>query len=481
MALSARTEAALAAQSERLAAHLDAQDVDLSDVAFTLQTGRREFECRRVVVAADRASAIQKLRGPVVAAKVAASSPEIVFLFPGQGAQHPGMGRCLYEAEPVYRRAIDEIALAARSAAGVDIRRYLLWTEQSGLSKETAAAELQQTALAQPAIFAVEVALARLFESWGVRPAAFVGHSVGEFAAAALAGVFSVADAARLVAERGRLMQAMPEGRMLAVRAPVDRVRAMLPPMLDIAAVNSPAVTVVAGPSEIVEGFRTGLEVQKIGATPLVTSHAFHSAMMAPAQAPLERAVGAAARKGSGAEIHSTVTGAREQASVFAEPSYWSRQLVSPVLFADAVKSAGAAPNRLFLEVGPGQVLTAMAAQALAPERRPAAASLGPAQAPGNDMENVLAAVGALWMQGCSPDWLKLHGGARRKVPLPTYPFEKKRHWIEPKTRAAAASVQESAPPLAANGAGKPAEVEELIRRQLKIVEAQLQVMRGGR
>lgn len=484
LVLSARTETALAAQSERLASHLESGDVDLADAAFTLQTGRREFEHRRAVVARDRAGAVARLRSPGTTSKVAASSPEVVFLFPGQGAQHPGMGAALYDREPVYRAVIDEIAEALQGR-GADIRQYLLWTETAGVAKEAIAADLAQTSNAQPAIFAVEVALARLLESWGVRPAAFVGHSVGEFAAAALAGVFSIADAARLVAERGRLMQAMAPGRMLAVRAPVERVRSFLPPGLDIAAVNSPHVTVVSGPAELIDGFRTGLELQKIGATPLVTSHAFHSAMMAPARLDLEAAVGRTRRNTASAEIHSTVTGARADVAVFADPAYWGRQLVSPVLFADAVKSAGAASNRIFLEVGPGQTLTALTAQALGEAKRPVAACLGPPQAPGDDAENVLAALGALWMQGCAPDWTALHGGRRRKVALPTYPFERKRHWIEPKAPQASAAAggaetvapsKDPPPAPKLNGRGN---VEELVRRQLEVVEAQLKAMRG--
>jgi acyl transferase domain-containing protein len=484
LVLSARSEKALADQAARLSARLNENPgADLADVAWTLQTGRAEFEHRRAVVAATSAEAAAALAAPGEAMKVAASSPELVFMFPGQGAQHPGMGGALYRSEPVFRAAIDEIAAALGADEGGRLKEFILWREGAGAARESVAAALQETANAQPAIFAVEVALARLLMNWGLKPAAFVGHSVGEFAAATLSGVVSIGDAARLVAARGRLMQALPTGRMLAVRAPLDKVRHRLPPTLSIAAVNSPNATVVSGPARDIEAFKARLEAETIGSSVLMTSHAFHSAMMAPAEAPLAALVAAIRRAPGEAEIHSTLTGARAEPGDFADPAYWGRQLMSPVLFADAVRSAGARANRVFLEVGPGQALTALAAQALADMKRPATACLGPAGDPGDDLGALLRTVGRLWGNGVAPDWTAFQGGARRKVALPTYPFERKRHWIAPKAPGAAASPG-AAPPgrrgaeLASGQARARPPVQDVIESQLKVIEAQLAALR---
>lgn len=485
LVLSARTEKALAEQAVRLAAHLETNpDVDLADVAWTLQTGRTEFEHRRAVVASSTGEAVKALKAPGEASKVTSSSAELVFLFPGQGAQHPGMGRWLYEAEPVFRETIDEITAALGGADGARLKEFITWREGGARPRDALAADLQLTASAQPAIFAVEVALARLLMSWGLKPAAFVGHSVGEFAAAALSGVFSIADAAKLVAARGALMQSMPPGRMLAVRAPLEKTKGLLPATLSIAAVNSPNVTVVSGPAAEIEAFKARLDAQKIGASVLVTSHAFHSAMMAPAEKPLVDLVAATRRSAGEAEIHSTMTGARAQPGAFEDPAYWGRQLMSPVLFADAVRSAGERANRVFLEVGPGQALTALAVQSLSADKaRPATACLGPAGDPGDDLETLIKSVGRLWSLGVPPNWKAFQNGARRKIPLPTYPFEKKRHWVEPKAAGAAsaprvASAVRNGAEIASAPAQERAPVEDLVQKQLKVIEAQLAALR---
>ncbi len=488
LVLSARTEAALARAAERLAGHLEKDSrAPLADVAWTLQTGRKQFEHRRAVVAADGASAVVSLRTPAETNKVA-SGPELVFMFPGQGAQYPGMGRRLYDTEAVYSAAIDEVAdaLLGSTEFGRDIRDYLLWSEGSAKGRDDVAAELAQTSIAQPAIFAVEVALAQLLTSWEVQPAALIGHSVGEFAAAAIAGVFSIGDAARLVAARGRLMQAMPPGRMLAARSPRGAVEQRLTNGLCVAAVNSPGVTVVSGPVAEIEALRALLERESISATALATSHAFHSEMMTPTIDPLVARVAATARAAAQIPIISTATGAAGPADVFADPAYWGRQLASPVLFADAI-AAASAPNRIYLEVGPGQALATMARQTLTgANARPALSCLGPVQNPGPDDESLLSAVGRLWTLGYSPDWVKLHGGARRKVPLPTYPFERKRHWVEPKAAGAVApspvvflprEAGEEASAASRRGALNP--VEDLVQRQLQVIQAQLNVLRG--
>ena len=495
--LSARSKSALEAQAEQLAKFLEENpNTNLANAAFTLQVGRQMFEHRRIVVASDVGDAVEKLRAepkPGEAAKAETSSTEIVFMFPGQGAQYPGMSRELYETEPVFAEVIDTISdcLAADPQFGEDLRDYLLWTEVKS-TREEAIACIAQTRLSQPAIFAVEVALAKLFQSWGIVPASMIGHSVGEFAAATIAGVFSLEDAARLVAARGRLMQALPPGKMLAVLAPINKIESGLPEGISVAAVNAPGVTVVSGPSDAIDDYAARLETDGLKSTSLATSHAFHSAMMAEAKAPLIERVAETVRSEATMEIVSTATGKEVAASEFANPSYWGDQLMQPVLFADAVKVAAAkGEHRIFLEVGPGQTLSSLAKQSLTGDlKRKTFAALGPSRDPGSDIEHALGAIGRLWAAGAAPDWDLLQEGAPQRIALPTYPFERKRFWVEPKTSKTsvgaasslhqhdAAASEQQALPVAQSSGRHDADVEDLVRRQLDLIAAQLDVMR---
>lgn len=476
LVLSARSEAALAMQCQRLAAFMDGNpSASLEDVAYTLQVGRREFECRRIVVATDCADAAVKLRAaalPGETLRARTSRPAVVFMFPGQGTQYPGMARELYQSEPVFRDVIDRCcdALAGDREHPLDMRPYLLWDPvDSPMDLPHASAELAQTRLAQPAIFAVEMALARLFESWGVRPAAVMGHSVGEFAAACIAGVLDLADAVRLVATRGRLMQAQPPGTMLAVRASADRLEPMLPAGVAIAAINAPELTVVSGPGEVVASFGARLAQQDIQSSPLVTSHAYHSQMMAPARQPLVDAVSAVQRKPAAIAVVSTALARAVAEGELSDPEYWGEQMMSPVRFADSVTAAATNDDRILLEVGPGQTLSTLSRQVLrASAGRIIVSSLGGSQASGSSMESVLAALGKLWVAGLTPDWAAFQAGARLRVALPTYPFERKRFWIEPtpfeadpryRASAAAPAVKADMSQSAKSGsAGTPSE-----------------------
>lgn len=500
--LSARSETALAEQAGRLATHLELHpDASLEDVGHTLQVGRREFEYRRIAVAADIAEAVDKLRRPATPAstgKLRTSRPRVTFMFPGQGAQYPGMARELHASEPVFREVIDRCcdALEATGSSAQNPRRHLLWDpdQPSPLDATQAASELAQTQIAQPAIFAMEMALARLLMSWGIEPAAVMGHSVGEFAAACVAGVFELEDAMCLVAARGRLMQAQPAGSMLAVRAPVERVQEMLPAEVAIAAVNAPGLVVVSGPTALVEAFATVLEKQEIQTSLLVTSHAFHSSMMALARAPLVDAVAAVSRKPASMPIVSTVSADRAGEGALGDPGYWGEQLMRPVRFAQSAVAA-AQDSEILLEVGPGQTLSTLARQSLADKADCLVLpSLGPVQSPGSDVGNLLSAVGRLWIAGVAPDWDGFRAGRRRRVPLPTYPFERKRHWVEPmalefgSARGDADASDTAAgrnKAHASNGAGAtiPAttaatgDVEQLIQQQLLLISEQIKAM----
>jgi acyl transferase domain-containing protein len=502
--LSARTETALAAQAARLADHLERHPTAcLDDVAFTLQVGRTPFEHRRVLVASDTAEAAARLRGPARPGETGRknAAPKVVFMFPGQGAQYPGMARELHAAEPVFRAVIERCcdALVGHGDCADTVRECLLWTPgDSKMDAAHAAATLAQTRVAQPAIFAMEMALMRLLESWGIRPSAVMGHSVGEFAAACTAGVFELEDAMRLVAARGELMQAQPGGTMLAVRAAAERVRALLPGDLAIAAENAPELTVVSGPTVVVEALEATFAQQGIASSRLVTSHAFHSSMMAPACAPLTEAVAAVARRPASVPIISTAMACALDADAMGEPDYWGRQLLQPVRFADSVLAAASDEPAVLLEVGPGQTLTTLARQTLQGEAMPtAAACLGPVQAPGSDLGNLLLAVGRLWLAGFAPDWQALQAGARQRVPLPTYPFERKRFWVEPSRPTLASARVDDDPDVAMadaaarvpadlDAAGAPAmadaaseadELEAIIRQQLAVIAGQIQML----
>jgi acyl transferase domain-containing protein len=504
LVLSARTDAALAAMSARLADALEADPAtSLEDVAYTLQVGRKVFERRRAIVGASRAEAIEALRRAPAAPDAATSErgdPPVVFMFPGQGAQYPNMGRELYDTEQVFRDTIDECAdhLRAGGHLGEDLRAALY--PRAGDEAE-AAARLTETSVSQPAILAVEVALARLLMRWGIAPMAVLGHSVGELAAACVAGVFSLETAVKAVAARGRLMQAQPPGRMLAVRMPAAELEALLSPELALAAVNAPQLSVASGPAPAVEALQSLLAGRGVAASPLRTSHAFHSAMMEPAVPALTAEVARLTLAAPTIPVFSTVLGRPLTAHEATDPAYWGRQLRATVRFADAL-AAAAEPGRLFLEVGPGQTLQQLARQtAVSAGGRNVLSCLGPLQAPGSDVAQVLAAVGRLWVAGKPVHFEDLAHGDRRRVPLPTYPFERKRFWVDPAparpdpssapsgsrpgpaTRPPAPTPPAQAPaiPAPVGASGQSGRTQDLIRHQLDIMAEQLALVGRGR
>jgi acyl transferase domain-containing protein/acyl carrier protein len=463
--LSARTPTALETAAENLARFFDERfpplpegregmgeggqgddaDAGLADVAFTLQNGRHAFAHRRIVVARDAAEAAALLRSPApdrTAAGVAAGGERpVVFLFPGQGSQHPNMGVELYRGEPVFREEIDRCAEILRPHLGLDLREVLY--PQAGDEGE-AARRLERTELTQPALFTVEYALARLWMSWGVRPAAMLGHSVGEYVAACLAGVMPLEDALALIAARGRLIQGLPGGAMLAVPLPEKEVAAHLEEAgggLALAAVNGPELCVVSGPTEAVEALRVRLDGQKVECTRLHTSHAFHSEMMAPVLGPFTERASRVALQAPKLPYLSNVTGAWIQPGEAADPGYWVRHLRQTVRFADGLAEALADPERVLLEVGPGQSLTTLAQQmpALNPADRLARVAVPSLRRPKDDpaevsdLARMLQALGRLWSAGAAVTWEALTAGEkRRRVPLPTYPFERQKYWVEP-------------------------------------------------
>ncbi|MGH7271705.1 MAG: aminotransferase class III-fold pyridoxal phosphate-dependent enzyme, partial [Polyangiaceae bacterium] len=430
--LSARTPAALDAATRALGEHLaQAPDMSLGDVSFTLQMGRKRFRHRRAVVAADARDAAAILTGDParLGSRVdEGGEPGVVFMFPGQGAQYVGMGSTLYRDEPSFRDAIDRCAegLAPWLDRGL---RSVLFPDPKDAA--LAAASLRETRFTQPALFAVGYALAKLWESWGVRPRAMVGHSIGEFVCAVLAGVMSLDDALRLVGARGRMMFDQPAGDMLSVRAPASQMRSRLGPDLALASDNSPSLCVVAGPSEAVHALKARLDAEGIVCKPLQTSHAFHSPMMDPVVAPFSTLVAGVTLSAPRVPFVSTLTGTWITPEEARDPAYWGRHLRETVRFADAVATLWKEPDALLLEVGPRATLATLARQQITNRgRQTAVASLGDRD--DAEWSTLLSAVGQLWCAGVPVDGAAFWSGdPRRRIALPTYPFERQRYWID--------------------------------------------------
>ena len=437
LVLSARTPTALEKVTERLAEHLRKHaEGSIGDVAWTLQAARWPGPRRRFAVVTETEDAVRVLTGGDRARLVTAGPSHeprerpIVFMFPGQGGQHVGMVRELYEHEPFFRAEVDRCAELAAERLGLDLRSVLLADRSDRWAEE----RLDEMAVGQPAVFVVEVALARLLASFGVEPDAVVGHSLGAFAAACVAGVLSLEDALSLVVERGRLLQSRPAGAMLAVPLTEEEVEPMLCDGVGLAAINGPAQCVVSGPAEAVRSLQAELERQDVEARLLHISTAGHSVLVEPIVADFERLAGAVDLKAPAVRMVSDTHGSWLAPQDAADPAYWARHLRRPVRFADALSTLLADPDRILLEVGPGRTLATLARQH--PQLRSEHVVTPTLPHPvdrTSELATLLTAVGRLWLAGTPIDWARLHEGERRRrVPLPAYPFEGERYLVEP-------------------------------------------------
>jgi len=439
LTLSARSETALENATDKLADHLKTHPaISLADAAYTLKVGRRAFNYRRALVCRDAEDAIPALQKPdpnrLISACAEATNCGVAFMFPGQGAQYVNMGLEIYHLEQTFREQVDQCCELLRPHLGFDLREALYPSREL---IEEAAEKLKQTDVTQPALFVIEYALAKLWMEWGVRPAAMIGHSIGEYVAACLAGVITLADALALVAARGRLMQSLPDGAMLAVPLPEKDVLPLLSNHLSLAVVNGTSLCVVSGPTGEVAELEQRLTEQGLGCRRLHASRAFHSRMMDSILEQFTQEVKKIHLKPPTIPYLSNVTGAWIRAEEATDPNYWARHMRQAVRFADGVGELVKRPDWILLEVGPGRTLMTIVNRY--PGRaagQVALASLPPPQDVselGSCAAFLLTALGRLWVAGVQVDWSGCYAHERRcRIPLPTYSFERERFWVEP-------------------------------------------------
>lgn len=451
LTLSARTESALTELAAQLADTLRASDApDLADVAHTLRAGRVRFECRRAFVARDREDAAALLAAPpggrVRQQREQRSARGVVFMFSGLGDQYPGMGAGLYEQEPVFQQTIDECCDLLGPLLHRDLRS-LLYPEVRHPASATGSLDLramlagasdqafQRTVTAHPALFVTELALARLWESWGVRPAALIGHSLGEYVAATFAGVFRLPDALAFIARRAQLIAGLPPGVMLAVPLPADELADLAPRGAHVALANGPRFTVAAGSPEDIAALGQVLESRRITSRQLQAEHAFHTPLLGPVAEPLRDMAEAMELEPPTVPFISNVSGDWITDDQAIDPRYWSEHSVMPVQFARGLSTVRAGRDDVLLELGPGHSLCSLALEhAAGHDDAPAVASSIRAGYDSrlDDVSYLLDAAGQLYVAGAARADIRTPGRRPRLAAIPSYPFERERAWIAP-------------------------------------------------
>ena len=467
--LSAKTQPALDKVSQNLAGHLEKNPhINIADAAYTLQVGRKAFEHKKFFLCSSVEEMVNILKSPqdesVNTFYSKESSRPIVFMFPGQGAQYVNMGLGLYRTEPVFREEIDRCFGILKPIIGFDLKEILYPPKkfddktQSAAPAERGGLDINQTSITQPLIFTIEYALAKLMMSWGITPYAMTGHSIGEYAAACLSGVFSLEDALKVTALRGRLMQKMPPGTMLSVSLPEEELRPLLSRDISLAAVNSTYHCVVSGTSEAVETFAARLKEMGHRCRPLITSHAFHSGMMDPILAEFEESLEKVRLGKPEMPYISDVTGQWISTMEATDPRYWARHIRETVNFRDGLSRLLEKKDALFIEVGPGNVLSTFLRQHK--DKRADHFVLNLVRHPREDIPDeyyLLNKIGQCLLFGVNIDWNGFYAEKkRRRLSLPGYPFEGRRFFIEtaPVSREAKGVEEVSA-------AGKSAEPEK--------------------
>lgn len=447
LTLSARTHTALSAMENALHDHLrgsrgNGNNGELADVAYTLAEGRPARAVRRALVVTDRQDAIGQLgMGPNGTAHPVPNgrAPKPAYLMPGEGSEYVGMARALYEGAPEFAAVLDRCHAVLRRSHGLDLKSVLFPATPKAVAR--AKAMLDRTSVTQPALFAVEYALARLLASWEMEPTAMAGYSVGEYVAAVLAGVMDAEDALRLVADRGVMIESLPPGGMTAVGLPEDDLRPLLPAGVDLAAVHAPGACVVSGPATAVHELEVSLTSRKVGISRLRTSHAFHSHMMDPVLDAFAERVATVRLQAPRIPFVSNVTGDWITPDQAIDPAYWARHIRACVRFADAARLLLADDRHRLAEVGPGHTLSSLVTDnvtdnATTPDTRrsqyvPAVPMLSTLRDRRDDLHVLMEGVGRLWSYGCSVDWGRFWAQEERgRVHVPAYPYERESFWV---------------------------------------------------
>ncbi len=440
--VSAKNEDALAAYADRIADYLERHgDANLADVSYTLRTGRGQFEYRCAAVGNDNETGADDLRLEKGAWTICdvTRSPPVVFMFPGQGSQHARMGQGLYETEALFREIVDDCCEQLQPHIGLDLRELMFM--QAADDPDRADEQLRQTLVAQCSLFVIEYALARLWMSWGIEPAAMIGHSIGEYVAACISGVIELDEALLLIASRGQAMARAPAGAMIAVPLAEERVIPYLQDDLWLSVINGHSSCVVSGTAVAIDDLEQRLKTDGVETTRLHTSGAFHSGLM---DEVVPRLVEVAGRLSIGAvkiPYISNVTGSWIEESQVRKPEYWGQHLRNTVRFADGIDVLlEKYEHGIFLEAGPGNSLTSMVRQSVS-EKQLEVGLLASLRHPREDLadgETLTRALAGLWQRGVEIDWALYDRHSRRcKLELPTYPFQRQSYWVEPSAKAA--------------------------------------------
>jgi acyl transferase domain-containing protein len=444
--LSARTSTALEQATVRLMEHLKQHhSLNLADVAYTYQIGRCAFKHRRMLVCQTLEEVINGLETPETKPVLTQTlkndkKPTVIFMFSGQGAQYVNMGLELYQTEPIFREHIDHCAEFLKPHLGLDLRTVLYPSSQeendgkSPLERGFRGVfeQLNQTVITQPALFVIEYALAQLWITWGIKPKAMIGHSIGEYVAACLAGVLTLEEALILVAARGRLIQSVSPGAMLAVPMKEAEIRPLLNQHLDLAAINAPSQSVVSGTFEAIEQLTMQLAKSGVECQRLHTSHAFHSKMITSILPDFLQQVQKIQLKSPQIPFISNVTGTWISDSEVTDPNYWVKHLSQSVRFADGLQEIFKGASQIWLEIGPGRTLSSFAKQHPSNNGQLVLTSLRHPKDKHSDNAFVLNTLGQLWINGITINWSEFYANEQRyRLPLPTYPFERQHYWID--------------------------------------------------
>lgn len=467
--LSAKTENALEMATQQLAEHLQQhEDISLADVAYTLQVGRSAFNHRRILICRDRGEAIQALQGPAEARRIATRhqtyhNRTTAFLFPGVGEQYEGMAKELYQAEPSFRETIDHCCAWLKTHMEMDLLPFLCPEEQKSVSsgrrgpgrRNNVVASAQATnsstdgILAEPATFVLEYALAQLLGSWGIQPRIMLGYGVGEYVAACMAGVLSLEDALTLVAQRARLLAQQTRGALVTVGLSAESVEPYLDEQVSLAAVNGPRLCVLAGPLEAIEMLEEQFSQQGIEYQRVATDHAYYAALLEPLRTSLDTLTRNISSQPPQIPYISNVTGIRVTDEQATDHTYWLQHTAQTSQFAEGIANFLREGEHLLLEVGPGQTIGSLIQRHPACNDRQASlvySTLPSSSDPQSTYAYLLQTLGALWLEGIAPAWSGFYAHERRyRLSLPTYPFERRRYWIDPPRRTLApAAVPET-------------------------------------